>query len=85
MFTLSFYRHGSLDKTVIGTERYSVEFRGDINTYFITTHGEQPADCEFRVGPETDIQPYQYVSCYVTNEQGKTIDTFQFKHKKGGL
>ena len=76
MFTLSFYRNQSTDKTVVCTDLYSVTHGSGITTIAINPIGGE-SGVDFKLCRFEDHQGCNYFgSVYVTNTEGKTIDHY---------
>ena len=77
MFTLTFYRNGLNDKTVVATDLYSVAYAQGMNIVSINPIGSDKPGVDFKICKyeHGDCCAY-YREAYVTNEAGKTIDHF---------
>jgi hypothetical protein len=78
MFTLSFYRNNSTDKTVVSTNLYSIGHGPGITTISVNPLGSDKPGMDFRLCRFEDCSHCSYFgSVYVTNADGKTIDHFE--------
>lgn len=81
MFTFTFYKHGSMNKTVVSGHKYSIE--GGNGYTVVAVHPEQGTDgeCYYIDGPELASQVNQgrpsFRQCWVTNTEGRTIDRIE--------
>lgn len=78
MFTLSFYRNGSTDKTVVATDLYSVSRGPGMTIVAVNPMGSDKPGMDFKLCKhELTSNCHFFASMYVTNEAGKTIDHFE--------
>lgn len=88
MFTFTFYKHNSMDKTVVSGHKYNVEAGDACTVVSVFPEPGKDGECyyldrrdlrQLSTHPADSNPRYQssYRSVFVTNEAGKTIDRIE--------